>query len=126
MALMWNIEKDAAGMPIAGKRVTISLLANDQPAYSDSQVSIESIGETVTDGYGRWELDLEPNIDLVPAGTVYSALLRFRGGDYTHLFTAPDAPGLNWIGDNLAEIPGDLPSGALSGHLSGAVGATHP
>lgn len=72
---MFNVEKDAAGFPIVGKRVTIALVTNvGEPGYGADQSSIESVGEVVTDGNGRWEIDVVPNVDIVPEGTIYTAL----------------------------------------------------
>lgn len=124
MTLMWNREKDGAGNPISNKRVYIMLVANGTPGYSDNgEISIESVGEVLTDMDGRWEADLTPNVDIVPEGTVYSARLKFRGGDYEHIFIAPDSGVDNWIGDHLVDLPGTLTSGALSAHLLDALAA---
>ncbi len=128
MTVMQNLETYPNGEPIVNKKVLLKLWS--APAYSSAgEFSVEAIGEVKTDADGYWEADLEPTDDLVPTGQVYLAEIVFRGGTIQHRFTVPDVGTVEWIGDHLADVPGALPTAALSAHLTdpGAHGGiVHP
>lgn len=124
MTVMYNVELDASGQPIKGKKVYLELLAGGGAGYGDG-FSVESVGEAITDTNGRWDADLlsTDNEVLYPAGARYSATLRFRGGVITHIFQAPNSSVDQKVTDWLTDVPVALPSAALSLHVGQVLGA---
>lgn len=71
---------------------------------------------------GTWTLDLEPNANINPAGTVYARKVYSNGSGpvtpSTVYFTVPDTSGSHVLEDILDDPPGTLASSALAAHIA--------
>lgn len=104
------------GTAPSGYVVTIAL-AGENGEEIEGFVSGENttlvgrVREHLTDG--AWSVDLIPNDDITPAGTVYKRTIEGpsgRGGArWVDYFDVPDAGGPYVLEDRLTDPPGDLP-----------------
>lgn len=125
---VYGLLERPGGEPVIGARVEVQLVANVETLRGsgfdvEERKVVVSRETTETDATGRWTLDLEPNSELLPGGTVYLALEYDpdRTGVWeSTFFVVPDAPppdpAGHWIGDLLTEPPATLPSSALEEH----------
>lgn len=115
-----------SGSPCVGARISAELytgldgtvaygLANDRPVGSTA---------VLTSNSGAWSLDLEPNDNITPAGTVWQITEQPPDRAATSYYIeVPDSAGPHDVTDLLAEAPGALPTQALTAHA--ATTATH-
>lgn len=116
MTVMTDTLQLPDGTPAAGLPVRILKLAPteyDEAINPTGELTVVSSVLVQTDAVGLLSVDLIPTADLLPSGTVYQAVLKASGRVvYNPIFAVP-ASGPVWIGDNLTDPPGTLPTAAL-------------
>lgn len=116
-----------AGAACVGARVVASLYADGQVAYGTANDVVIGATAALTNSTGSWQLDLEPNSGITPAGTVWQVTVTPPDSSPTTFYIeVPNTAGPHNIVDLLSEVPGALPSQALTTHaaLTEAHGAT--
>lgn len=118
--LVFNVLERPGGDPLVGLEVTVQLVANLEtlrgPGFDVADKrSVVWTSETVTDETGRYEFDLEPNVNLEPSGSVYMISEKDPDRDRYEVHyvevpnVAPPAGGY-WIRDLLVDLPSALPT----------------
>lgn len=130
--IVTNIETYPGGAPIEGAAVLVHLVATTSGAGAGYAEDLTIIGETktVTDEDGAWSLDLVPQDDIIPPGTVYVVEVHpDRGANIRHTISVPATGGPWWVGDILAATPSALPiptsAAAVSFTPTGTISATN-
>lgn len=119
-----------SGQPCVGARVVAQLYTGIDGNIAYGTVNDQSVGSTatLTNNSGVWTLELEPNVGITPAGTVWMVTITppDRAVIDAQAITVPDTAGPHNYTSLLAEVPGALPSQALAGHaaLTAAHGVT--
>ncbi|HEV2071115.1 MAG TPA: hypothetical protein VGR26_15095 [Acidimicrobiales bacterium] len=128
MPVVTNTLHRPDGSPAAGALVTVRLIASLEgsgPGYvAGDQASVLDRWVTRADAAGSWAVDLVPNGDVTPDGTVYEVVEAVPGRPALpqHVAVPADA-GPHWVGDILTDPPATLPSSALGAHQLATTGA---
>jgi hypothetical protein len=101
MPVVQHILLDPSGAPIAGKTVTITLVAGSTGGFIGSNEEVLSRTYATTDATGLWTATLASNTTITPPGTYYLVTqLRETLG-----FVVPAGAGPWWLHDILAVTP---------------------
>lgn len=118
-----------SGAPCVGARVVAKLNFGSYEGVAYGTANDIAVGATatLTDNTGAWRLQLEPNANITPAGTVWEVVITTPGGNESTLYVeVPSTGSAHNVTDILADgAPGALPSQALVEHAAvvGAHGA---
>lgn len=115
-----------SGSPCVGARISAELHTGPDGTVAYGQANNRPVGATavLTGNAGTWSLDLEPNDNITPAGTVWQITEQPPDRAATSYYIeVPDSAGPHDVTDLLAEAPGALPTQALTAHA--ALTATH-
>ena len=120
MATIYNNIDRVAGDPQNTAQVKIQLLwdktVSPVARDSDDDVMIQGYYVKGADENGHWETDLVPNLEILPADSVYriteivkEVLDDFKPTETTYYITVPDSVTPAWTGDLiLTSLPGWL------------------
>jgi len=115
MAVIFNNIDRVAGDPLASVNVTIELIwdnsNNPVARVLDEDTVVRCLYGTTTDGDGHWEVDLVPNDEITPAGSLYKITerLSISNDSVTYYVSVPNAATpTSWIGDIVLDTD-DLP-----------------
>ena len=115
MAVIFNNIDRVAGDPLASVNVTIELIwdnsNNPVARVLDEDTVVRGLYGTTTDGDGHWEVDLVPNDEITPAGSLYKITerLSISNDSVTYYVSVPNAATpTSWIGDIVLDTD-DLP-----------------
>jgi hypothetical protein len=116
-----NVEfPGGAGHPVVGARVTASLYTSASGAAVHGEANDVQIGSvsTLTNSNGAWLLDLEPNINITPAGTVYRIATTTPGTATPTVFyiEVPDVAVTHAVTDLIVTDQDDPTPAAPSGY----------
>ena len=108
-----------SGSPCVGARISAVLYAGTDGWVIYGTANDRPVGSTavLTNNAGAWSLDLEPNANITPSGTVW--IITEEPPDRastSYAIEVPDSAGPHDVTDLLAETPGALPTQALVNH----------
>ena len=112
MATVFNNIDRVAGDPLASVVVNISLIWDTSlgvvAKIEDEDTMVRGSYGTETDLDGNWEIDLVPNDEITPAGSVYKVTERITSTNDTvvyYISVPPSATPTSWVGDVLVATP---------------------
>jgi hypothetical protein len=118
------------GSPIEGALVVVQLVAAvddpEAPGYSGA-TQIFASWELNTDATGGWSIDLTPNVDISPTGTVYRITYKYGTHRSSFWISVPDTGGPYDVGSVLAPAPSTMPivlDAVLAEFIRDTIGAT--
>ena len=113
MTTVFNNIDRVAGDPYAAVHVTVELswdsTVSSLATVASNDTVIRGVYGSSTDDNGHWEVDLVPNVDILPTGSLYKVTERISATDDAQVYfvEVPDGatPPVVWVGDILQDAP---------------------